>query len=194
MSFHVAISVMSRDRVGIIADVSRPIVKLKGNIDAISQTVLRGYFALVLNVDFPKKVAMETIRKEIEATTRSGDLAVVVLERDPAAASTPVIVGGEKYVLTMTMKKDRPGIVNHVTDYLAGHGINILDFYAFREEGRFVIISIVRMPPRTDVRQIQIDIEDTWKGGDMAVSLKHQNVFMATGEVEFSHLRTESDE
>lgn len=192
MPLHVAISVMSRDRVGIIADVTGPIAALDGNIDAISQTVLRGYFALILNVDFPDDVPLDRIREEVEAAGRKGELAVVVRERDPAAAAEPVVAGGGAFVLTMIMTRDHPGIVSRVATYLAGRGINVLDFYAYRDGGQFVVLGLVRIPSAQDVQQIQIDLESEWHGEDMSVSLQHENIFGATSEIDFSHARARS--
>ncbi len=192
MPLHVAVSVMSRDRVGIIADVSGPIAALDGNIDAISQTVLRGYFALILNVDFAADVPLDRIREAIEAAGRQGELAVVVRERDPAAATESVVAGGGTFVLTMIMTEDHPGIVSRVTAYLAGRGINVLDFYAYRDGGQFVVLGLVRIPAEQDVEQIQTDIEGEWQGEDVSVSLQHENIFGATSEIDFSHARGRS--
>jgi len=192
MPLHVAVSVMSRDRVGIIADVTGPIAALGGNIDAISQTVLRGYFALILNVDFARDVPLDRIREGVEAAGREGELAVVVRERDPAAAADPVVAGGGAFVLTMIMTRDRPGIVSRVAAYLAGRGINVLDFYAYRDGGQFVVLGLVRIPAEQDVERIQVDLESEWHGEDMSVNLQHQNIFGATSEIDFSHTRGRS--
>ena len=192
MPLHVAVSVMSRDRVGIIADVTGPIAALEGNIDAISQTVLRGYFALILNVDFTRDVPLDRIREEVEAAGREGELAVVVRERDPAAAAEPVVDGGGAFVLTMILTRDRPGIVSRAAAYLAARGINVLDFYAYRDGGQFVILGLVRIPAEQDVERIQVDLESEWQGEDMSVSLQHENIFGATSEIDFSHTRARS--
>ena len=47
---------MSRDRVGIVRDVSAAVRDLHGDIADLSQTVLRGYFTMILLVTFPGDV------------------------------------------------------------------------------------------------------------------------------------------
>jgi glycine cleavage system transcriptional repressor len=47
------ISVMSADRVGIIHDITEQVLSLRGNIVGLSQTVMRGYFTVLVEVVFP---------------------------------------------------------------------------------------------------------------------------------------------
>ena len=52
MSKPYMISVMSHDRVGIIADVTGAIKSLHGNLEDLSQTVMKGYFTMLLLATF----------------------------------------------------------------------------------------------------------------------------------------------
>lgn len=51
------LNVMADDRPGIVSAVSRAVADAGGNIDACSQTVLSGYFTLIMIVSFPVPVA-----------------------------------------------------------------------------------------------------------------------------------------
>ena len=62
-----AVSVMFRDQVGIVASVSAAIQKLGGNLHDVTQTVLQGYFSMLLLADMPKTVSKEEIIKALEA-------------------------------------------------------------------------------------------------------------------------------
>jgi glycine cleavage system transcriptional repressor len=186
---NVVISVMARDRVGIVASVSRAVYELKGNIDSISQTVLRGYFTLILSAEFPQSFPLLDIQDAIEQSGKPGELEVSVKERDPAAEGTPVVKGGgETFVLTLIVK-DRTGILSRTSAYLASRSINIVDLYAYTQEDRFVVISQLQVPREQDIRQIQIDLESLWKDRDVTVSLQHENIFVATNEIDFRHTR-----
>lgn len=193
MPQHLVLSVMSKDRVGIIAAVTRAVYELKGNIDAISQTVMRGYFTLILTVAFPDESSPDEIRRKIEGEGHKGELAVSVQPRDLKAAQKPVVRGGEQFVLTI-MGRDHPGIISRISSYLASRGINIVDLYAYTEGENFVMIGQVMLPSKHDVAQIQIDLGGLWRDTDMTVSLQHENIFSATNEVDFRHSRTESTE
>jgi glycine cleavage system transcriptional repressor len=189
MSVKMVISVMARDRVGIVAAVSRAIYDLQGNIDSISQTVLRGYFALILSAEFPRSFPLEDIRHAIERSGKPGELEVSVKERDPGAERTPVVKGGgEPFVLTLLVK-DRTGILSRTSAYLASRSINVVDLYAFTQGERFLVISQLMVPGEQDIRQIQIDLEALWKDRDVTVSLQHEDIFVATNEIDFRHTR-----
>ena len=47
------ISVNAADRVGIVYSVTGALLDLGGNILELSQTVMRGYFTIILEVEFP---------------------------------------------------------------------------------------------------------------------------------------------
>lgn len=45
------VSVIGRDTVGIVADVTRVLAESNANIEGMNQTVLHGFFALILTID-----------------------------------------------------------------------------------------------------------------------------------------------
>ena len=63
---------MSRDRVGIVAEVSGAIAALQGDIADMRQSVLRGYFTMILLARFPGQVSPEGIGAGIAATSTQG--------------------------------------------------------------------------------------------------------------------------
>ena len=48
------VSVMSRDRVGIVRDITRALAQWQGNVEQVSQTVVMNYFTFILIAAFPK--------------------------------------------------------------------------------------------------------------------------------------------
>ena len=188
MPMHVVISVMSRDRVGIIAAVTKAVFEFNGNIDAISQTVMRGYFTIILTVELPDGLTLGEIRRKVADQAAEGELAVSIQERDVNAGDSPVVAEGEQFALTI-IGKDRPGIISRISSYLASRGINIVDLYAYAQDDEFVLIGQVMVPGEQDIQQIQIDLEEQWKDSAMNVNLQHENIFVATNEIEFRHSR-----
>lgn len=188
MPQHVVLSILSPDRVGIIASVSRCIYDLGGNIDAMSETVMRGYFTIILTVSFEDRRELDEIRRSIECLGRRGELSVSIQERDLGAGAQRAQIEGEEFVLTI-MGRDRPGIVSRISGYLASRSINIMDLFATTEGERFVLIGQLVVPREQDVRQIQIDLEGLWPDGQQSVSLQHVNIFVATNEINFRHKR-----
>ena len=59
------ISIMSRDRVGIVYEISKAISELDGNIADIRQSVLCGYFTMILLASFPDAVNQRAIERKL---------------------------------------------------------------------------------------------------------------------------------
>jgi glycine cleavage system transcriptional repressor len=185
MAVDLVINVMSRDRVGIVSAVTRTISDLNGNIDAISQTVMRGYFTLILTVRFPDTLSADAVRQAVSKAGAPGELAVSVVPREPERR---VLSGTDtdQFVLTI-LGKDRPGVISRISGYLASRNINIVDLYAYTEGEDFIMISQVMIPQQLDVRQIQIDLESLPIGAGLEIRLQHEDIFVATNEIEFRH-------
>jgi predicted amino acid-binding ACT domain protein len=174
---------MSRDRVGIVAGVTRAILDLRGNVEALSQTVLRGYFTFILTVRFPEPRGIDEVRGAVEGSGAAGELSVSVKVREDAAAKASA-VDGDQFVITI-MGKDRPGVIARISSYLSSRSINIVDLYAYTEGDNFVMVSQVLIPRAMDVRQLQIDLESLPLGSDLLIRLQHEDIFVATNEIDF---------
>lgn len=173
------ISVMAADRVGIIAQVTQAVSELNGNINELSQTVMRNYFTIIISVTFPTDVTHEQIHAAIAARGKPGELLVSVKDYDPP--DIPVSVG-ERFILT-ARGADQPGIIRKLTAYLASKGTNIEDCYAYVRSEEFVMVLEVSIPREWDIRQVQLDLESL--GGEIGLTahLQHENIFLATNEI-----------
>jgi len=64
---HAVITVVGRDRVGIVAGISSLLAENEVNIIDISQTVLRGMFAMIMIVDLSRaKVSVGELREALK--------------------------------------------------------------------------------------------------------------------------------
>lgn len=186
MSRDYVISVMSVDRVGIIAGLSEAIFEFDGNVDALSQTVMRGYFTVIVTAHFESDVGREEIAQAVRDKGESGELGVLVTERELSVSEQPVVDDADRFILTME-GPDEKGIVRSITSYLASRNINIEDLYAAIEADNFLLIAQLELPSKLEIERLQVDIENIWPGPDVQLSLQHEDVFLATNEVEFSH-------
>lgn len=177
------LTVMSRDRVGIVAGLTEAIVELGGNIDAISQTVMKGYFTIIVTVQFANGVTADELASAVRHSGASGELEVSVKERR-GAKTAPVPAGADRFILTIS-GPDRPGIIHRITSYLASRGINIEDLYAYSEAEGFILMAQLEVPPGPEVERLQMDVEGLWPAGRMQVTLQHENIFLATNHVDF---------
>ena len=174
------VTVMSKDRVGIVADASRALAGLGGNITDLSQTLLRGYFTLIISVEMPETVTAERIKAEVAGSGAPGELGVEAKPFEPSAeVAAPE---AERFFLT-TRGADRPGIIARVTSHLCDRNINIEDSFAHVVQGDLLMIFQVAIPKGLNVHDVQREIEDVGREFGLTVHLQHENVFRATTEV-----------
>lgn len=174
------VTVMSQDRVGIVRDVSSALAGLGGNITHLSQTVMRGYFTLIISVEMPEPVGEFEIR---EAVLRSGgpeefEVGIRPYKQPVAGSVTP----SERFVLSM-QGNDRKGIIARATFYIAARGINIVDFYSYVHDGKLLMFAQVSVPVGVDVEEVQSGLEQVGREFDLTVHLQHENIFHATNDV-----------
>lgn len=174
------LTVMAQDRVGIVRDVASALTELGGNITHVSQTVMCGYFTLIISVQMPDRCSLLEIRQAIERKGGVGELEVNV--RPYEAVPESRMRKAERFTLTI-VGKDRPGIISRATEHLANRDINIDDFYAYVLDGRFVMLVQVSIPEGVDVDDVRSEIEDLGKEFELTAQLQHENIFRATSEV-----------
>jgi glycine cleavage system transcriptional repressor len=174
------LTVMAQDRVGIVRDVASALTGLGGNITHVSQTVMCGYFTLIISVQMPAQRSLLEIRQAIERKGDVGELEVNV--RPYVAVPESQIRKAERFTLTI-VGKDRPGIIARATEYLAELNINIDDFYAYVLDGRFVMLVQVSIPEGVDADDVRSEIESIGREFELTVQLQHENIFRATNDV-----------
>lgn len=179
------ISVMSRDRVGIVADVSARIAGLGGDIADLSQTTLRGFFTLILLATFPDGVSLEQLRGELgqirDEPGADRKLELIVREVTEQLDPEPDAPSDEEYVLAVR-GPDRIGLLADVTRICKEHQLNILDLSTRKSDGQYVTLLHVdaHRAPLDRLRETLVSAS-TVRG--FAFTLQHNDVFRATHEI-----------
>ncbi|MDQ1257276.1 MAG: glycine cleavage system transcriptional repressor [Candidatus Hydrogenedentes bacterium] len=168
------VSVLARDHVGIIAGVSEALYCLGGNIEALSQTVVGRWFTMIVRAEFPADMTDQAVKDAVE---RPGGLQAIVGAVDAVEATAHV--EGDPYVVTVT-GDDRPGIVYRFARCFAERGVNIEDVWNEVQDGRFVEIFSVTVPPDVDPKTLRYDLEQIAGELSMTVRLQHRDIFTAT--------------
>ncbi|WP_200210257.1 MULTISPECIES: glycine cleavage system protein R [Micromonospora] len=135
-----AITVIGRDRPGIVADVAEALARLGANLTDSTMTRLRGHFAMTLICVGPAAADVEAALAPLAA---DGQLLATVraVTRDGEAAPT-----GEPYVLAVH-GADRMGIVAAMTRVLADAGGNVTDLSTRLTGSLYVVVAEVELPP-----------------------------------------------
>jgi glycine cleavage system transcriptional repressor len=180
------LNVMSDDHPGIVAAVSNAVESLGGNIDACSQTVLGGYFTLIMIVSVPQPIDPEQLAARVRAAESSGSPYQVLVRPALPPAAPSAQEPCERFVVS-AFGADQPGIVRRFSQYLAGKDVNIVDLYGERSGADFVLISQVEVPFRWDIRLMQADLEQLGQELGFTVKLQHENIFVATNQLRLQH-------
>lgn len=175
------VSVLVADRVGILRDVSTALAEAGANIDGISQTVVAGYFTVILTASFRQPITSAQIRSAILDRLRPGEGEVVVRPYEPAAVSKRP-VDGPRFIVTVT-GADRPGLLRVVTTFLADKGINIEDWYVEFDGPNITHIGEVTVPSPLDIKQLQEEFRHLLAELNLTVGIQHENIFKVTNEV-----------
>lgn len=176
------LNVMSDDHPGIVAAVTAAVESLGGNIDACSQTVLGGYFTLIMIVSLPEEIVPQRLAERVGSAESSGSPYQVLVRPAPAPENDLSKEPSDRFVIS-AFGRDQPGIVRRFSEYLAGKDINIVDLYGDRKEEEFVLIGQVEIPARWDIRMLQADLEQMGDELGFTVKLQHENVFVATNQL-----------
>jgi glycine cleavage system transcriptional repressor len=179
------ISIMSRDRVGIIYEVSKALSELDGNIADVRQSVLCGYFTMILLASFPsrvKKRAVERKLAEVDANSETViESAVKQVEESIPVSSSPTPENA--YVLTAT-GVDRVGIVAQVSHFCVVHDINILYLSTTISDGAYVMILVLDLDRCDSISEVRGDLQELAEETGLKLVLQHYDIFRAVSEID----------
>ena len=184
MQHSYVISIMSRDRVGIVHEVSRALSEINGNIADIRQSVLCGYFTMILLASFPSEVTRRLIERKLAEVDAHSETAidVVVKHVESAQPVSRSSIPDNAYVLTAT-GPDQIGFVATVADFCTRHNINILDLSTTVANGDYVMVLIIDPKQCDSIRQIRSDLQQFSLETGLRVVLQHYDIFRAVNEI-----------
>jgi glycine cleavage system transcriptional repressor len=179
------LSISSRDRIGIVHQVSSAISELGGDIADLRQSVLRGHFTMILLASFPAAVTQPEIGRRLEALTVAGipPLHVSILPADDAPPAESGDALENAYVLTAS-GRDRIGFVATVSAFCARNGINILDLSTAVDDGAYTMILLIDLALcPDDVGELRHKLDRFRHETGLQVVLQHYAILEATNEV-----------
>jgi glycine cleavage system transcriptional repressor len=178
--FKYIVTVTAADRVGIVFSVAGTLRDQGGNILELSQTVMGGYFTIILAVEFRERVDPKVLSDAITERGKRFNLTVAVIEAK-AAPSEPLVPNGELFILTV-LGEDSPGKIHGIAGCLAAHGVNIVDLHARADGTRFSMIMEAFLPPDLGPGTIRAELERFGRDHGVEAYVQHENIFLATTE------------
>lgn len=174
------VTVTAADQVGIVNSVAGTLRARGGNILELSQTVMRGYFTIILEVEFPEANSPKALAGALTADGERFDLTVAVIEVEPKVREAPVR-DGERFILTV-LGDDAPGNIKEITGCLSARGVNIVDLHARVDGTRFSLVSEAYLPPDLSPAVVRDDLARFGRDHGLEAYVQHENIFQATSE------------
>jgi len=181
------ISITSHDRVGIIYEVTKAISELKGNIADIRQSVLCGYFNMILLASFPPNTTQRAIERKLAAADSNSESAIdaVVRKAEEQLLTSSSSVPENAYVLTAT-GHDRIGFVATTAYFCAENNINIVDLSTTISDGEYVMIFVVDLSQIASISDMRRDLQRFSQANGIKVMFQHYDIFRAVNEINLS--------
>jgi len=173
------VTVTASDRVGIVHSVTGTLRDLRGNILELSQTVMRGYFTIILAVAFDEPRDPRTLISAIAERGEPFQLTVAAMAA--VVEPQPPVPNGERFIVSV-LGTDHAGNIYGMAGCLTRLGVNIVDLHARADGDRFSMIMEAFLPPDLAPETVRAALEQF--GGELGLEafVQHENIFVATSE------------
>ena len=178
------ISITTRDRVGIIYEVTKAISELGCNIADIRQSILCGYFTMILLASFPSGTAQRSIERKLAEADSNSESALEALVRkaDADALGSGESMPETAYVLTAT-GHDRIGFVATITSFCAQNDINIIDLSTTISDDAYVMILVIDLHQIESISDMRRELQKFSQENGIQAVLQHHDIFRAVNEI-----------
>ena len=178
------VSIIGKDRPGIVAAVSKILLDEGCNVEDVTQTSLQAEFAGIFIVSVPKSLAPAALRCSLEGGLSALGVDVLVKRIEHRAEQPPE--QPEPFVIT-TFGPDRMGLVAGITEVMARFEVNITNLKAvFRggtDPSRNIMIYEVEVPRKIDQAAFREALRKRAGELELEITLQHRRIFEAMNRV-----------
>ncbi|RLB99456.1 MAG: amino acid-binding protein [Deltaproteobacteria bacterium] len=179
------ITVLGKDRPGIISLVSNILYKLGCNLENANQMILQEQFAGFFIVGSPPDISLETLSQTIKSKTENTGLTIHInaVEDNKNSESN---TRGETFLIT-TIGPDQKGLVARFSKIIALHKVNIENLKAVFKGGKDPNANImsyqVFITPDIDTAQLFNALRQKAEELDLDIRIQHKNIFDAINKI-----------
>ena len=178
------ISVLGKDRPGIIAAVTRILFEQDCNIENVSQTILQNEFSGIFIVAVPDRLAATSLHQQMEASL--GAMGLHIYVKSIADPDETPYVACEPFVIT-TKGPDKKGLVAAITAVMADHQVNVTNLQAVFKGGNDpnanIMIYEVDIPNDTDQQALRQALREKANALSLDISIQHKLIFEAINRI-----------
>ena len=175
----VILTVLAKDRPGILASVTTAIFEQDCNVEHVSQTILETEFAGIFVISIPEEVRENDLQAGFETRLAGEDFHIQVKPLCPVADSRNE-KKSKPFVVTC-FGPDRQGLVAELTRVIANHQANITNLKAVFQGGndpsRNVMIYEVDIPEETDLPALSEALRERAEDLQLELNIQHRNIF-----------------
>jgi glycine cleavage system transcriptional repressor len=175
------ITVLGKDRPGIIASVSTCLYELDCNVENANQMILQNEFAGFFIAEPPEGYTAESLKEAIDEKLSGQKLHIHVnlMESEGNGMATSV-AQGEPFIIS-TIGPDQKGLVARISQIIASFGANILNLKAvFKggdEPGDNIMSYEVLITPDIDGKGLFSELKKKAAQLDLDIRIQHKNIF-----------------
>lgn len=182
MKKHIIISVLFEDRPGIVADITRAIYDLDGDLADISQSVLSGFFIMTVIAQFDSNINISLIKEKIESEKTQTSFEVMIKEINPEDVFRQKYVSDDTYIVT-AQGVNRTGLVYSMGAFCKDHGINIMEYDTKLTDNVYSMILEIDLTNSETAEIIHEKLKEMAKNLGLEIVMQHKKLFQAVNEI-----------
>ena len=181
---HCVVSAVGVDEPGVVAALCQALTKARCNISDMTQSNLRGQFALFI-VEKPADLENAVLQHLLCQALRDASLPVTAQVLDFAQAPAGVKPEKTEPFVISIYGGDRNDIVGTFSTLFGEEKINIEDLRALQPKaGDFMIVYEVLVPTTTDIGALHKKLISRAKAMGLHLTLQHRDIFEAIHRVQ----------
>lgn len=182
MESQMIISVMSKDRPGIIADVTGAIYELEGDLADLNQSVLCGYLTMILIATFNSSITPEDVLAKLSHTKSEIKFDAVVKKIETPIEILKAGMPEKTYILT-AQGKNKSGLVYGISSFCYERDINIMDLVTTLAGDQYTMILQLDLSHIASIKDVRDDLAEYADKTGLRVVLQHNDIFRVTNEI-----------
>lgn len=182
MKKQMILSVMSKDRPGVIADITGAIYRLNGDLADLNQSVLCGYLTMILIASFDEEVTPEDVLAEISHIKTPVKFEVSIKVMDEPIDISHYKLPEDTYIMTV-QGQNQSGLVYSISKFCYSHNINIHDLATTLRNDKYTMVLQLDLSGVASISSVQDALAEFSKESGLTVMMQHNDIFQATNEI-----------
>ncbi|SMC59200.1 glycine cleavage system transcriptional repressor [Desulfocicer vacuolatum DSM 3385] len=179
------ITVLGKDRPGIIAKVSAGLYALDCNLQNVNQMILQNEFSGFFIVEPPETLNMETLQQRLDRDLSGEGLQIYIDQMSPL--DTKQVSGVSETFLITTIGPDQKGLVARFTKIIADHGVNVTNLTAVFKGGNDpnanIMVYEIAVTHTTDQTHLFEALRAKASTLGLDISIQHKNIFETINKI-----------